>query len=95
MSDINALKFGATWCAPCKLIEPKLEKMKEEFPQVQFRKIDVDDEYEMAEKYQIKSVPTVILLKDGLEVFRITGATLITPLRKAFSDLVGGGEEAA
>ena len=82
-----ALKFSADWCAPCKILEPKLEKLKEEFQQVSFVSVDVDVDSHLAEKHQIKHLPTVILLRDGTEVLRVTGSSLITPLRKAFGDL--------
>ena len=83
-----ALKFGASWCAPCKTLEPLLKKIEDEFPNVGFHSINVDEDPAMAKKYQIRNLPTVILLRDGQEVNRIQGAVLITPLRKAFRDLI-------
>jgi len=86
-TGICAVKFGASWCAPCKSLEPKIEKMEEEFPNIKFYSVNVEDDPGMAKKYQIRSLPTVILLMDGKEVNRVIGASLITPLRKAFRDL--------
>ena len=88
-TGICALKFGAVWCDPCKVLEPKLEKMQSEFPDVNFYSVNVDDQPSLAKQYQIRSVPTVILFRDGQEITRIAGAALITPLRKAFRELIG------
>lgn len=88
-TGICALKFGAVWCAPCKTLEPKLQKMEAEFPNIAFYSVNVDDDPGLAKQYKIRSVPTVILLRDGQEVTRIAGAALINPLRKAFRDLSG------
>jgi thioredoxin 1 len=87
-NGLCALKFGATWCGPCKALEPKIKKMEEEFPSVSFKSVNVDDDPALAKKYQIRSVPTVILLKDGREINRVNGAALIAPLRKVFRELI-------
>ena len=85
---ICAVKFGATWCGPCKVLEPLLQKMKDEFPGVNYLSIDVDDNPQLAKTHRIRSLPTVILLKDGQEVTRLVGAVKTDPLRKALKDLV-------
>jgi len=89
--DVNglcAVKFGAEWCGPCKMLEPKLNKLGEEYPDVNFVSINVDDDPALAKKFQIRSLPTVILLNNGDEVTRVIGASLITPLRKAFNEFL-------
>jgi len=92
-NGLFVLKFGAMWCAPCKAIEPSLKKLEAEHPGISFISVDVDEHPELAKKYRIRALPTVILLKDGKEAIRIDGAALITPLRKAFRDFIG--EQAA
>jgi thioredoxin 1 len=58
--------FYAEWCVPCKQIPPILKEVKDEFrEQVRIIKVDVDRNPNIATKYQIKSIPTVILFKDG------------------------------
>lgn len=81
-----ALKFGAEWCGPCKTLEPNLKKMQEEFPSIEFVPIDCDEDTISVKQFNVKTVPTVILLKDNIEINRIIGSVLITPLRKAFRD---------
>lgn len=92
MDDITgycAIKFGAAWCAPCKKLTPSFNKMENEFPDVKFHSINVDDNPELAKQYRIRSLPTVILLLDGREINRLNGAVMIEPLRKAFRSFVG------
>ena len=88
-AGICAVKFGASWCGPCKSLEPIMDKMKEEFsPGVKFFAVDVEEAPQLAKTHRIRSLPTVILLRDGQEVRRLVGAVKTDPVRKAFRDLV-------
>ena len=62
--------FIAKWCAPCKQLAPIMEEVSKTIP---VKKIDVDSESGLASSYGIRSVPTVILMKDGSEFKRIIG----------------------
>lgn len=86
--DFIVLKFGATWCGPCKQINSLLEKLEKEFPTINFMSIDIEDVPEITKKFKIKSLPTLVLLKEGKEINRINGLVLINSLRKAFNDLI-------
>ncbi len=86
-NGIWAVKFGATWCPPCKAMGKTFSKMEEEFEGVKFLSVDVDDTPQLAKEYRIRSLPTVILLRDGREQARLVGAIKAEPLRKAFRDL--------
>jgi thioredoxin 1 len=70
---LEVKKFYGVWCGPCRVLTPVINEIKEQFPSVKFHDIDIDDDYEEATKYEIRSVPTVILIKDGVEVDRIIG----------------------
>ena len=74
----NVFYFTAEWCNPCKKTRPIVEDMKREG--FQFQMIDVDYEQLLAKQFQVKSVPTFILLEDGKELNRITGAQTRTEL---------------
>lgn len=89
LSGICAIKFYAEWCGPCKHMEPVIKKLESEFPATKFLYIDVDESPDMARKYKIRTLPTVLIVKDGQEVNRVTGMTLIEPLRKIFREAVG------
>jgi thioredoxin 1 len=65
--------FTADWCNPCKKTRPIVEEMNRE-THIKFQIIDVDSELELAKKFEIRSVPTFILLEDGTEIKRTTGA---------------------
>lgn len=84
---ITVVKFGATWCGPCKMMAPTLDKLVNEFPGVNFLSVDVDANSAIAKKYGVRSVPTLLFMKDGQEVQRVVGFSLIDPLRKALRDL--------
>ena len=57
--------FSATWCGPCKAIDPTIKKMESEFSNVTFAAVDIDDSPELAQKYKIKSLPSLILMRNG------------------------------
>ncbi len=68
----NIFYFTADWCSPCKKTRPVVEDMKKEG--FQFQMIDADYEQLLVKQFQIKSIPTFILLEDGKELNRVTGA---------------------
>lgn len=58
--------FWATWCAPCRMIAPIIEKISEQYDgKITVAKVDVDQQQELSIRYGIQSIPTVILFKDG------------------------------
>ena len=60
------IDFWATWCGPCRMIAPIIEEIAEEYDgTVKVGKINVDDESELASKFGIVSIPTIVLMKDG------------------------------
>lgn len=70
---IVLLDFFATWCGPCKMLSPILEDLKKEYENIDFYKVDVDESRELAAKYHINSMPTLIFVKDGKEIERFIG----------------------
>ena len=64
--------FTAEWCEPCKKVKPVVEEMKKEG--FQFQMIDADYEQLLVKQFKVSSIPTFILLKDGKELNRISGA---------------------
>lgn len=66
--------FWAEWCGPCKMAAPVIDELSNEFKdKVLIAKLDVDAEPELAQKYNVLSIPTCILFKDGVEVARQVG----------------------
>ena len=70
----EVIDFWATWCGPCKLMNPILDEVEKEYPDLTITRIDIDSDKDMAEQHNIQSVPTYVILKDGKEVDRIIGA---------------------
>ncbi len=67
--------FYADWCGPCKTQDPILDELSEEYPDVEFEKIDVDAEQDIANEYQVRSLPTLIIENDDGIVERFVGVT--------------------
>ncbi len=66
--------FFATWCGPCKALIPTLESIQDNYEGVEFVKVDVDQNTDLAISMGVRSVPTVVLFNGKDEVFRTTGA---------------------
>jgi thioredoxin 1 len=73
-SGVTLVDFSAEWCGPCRMLTPVLEKVSEEMhKQVSFGKLDIDQSVKTAGLFQVTSVPTLILFKNGKEVGRLVG----------------------
>ena len=73
-NKLVVMDFFATWCGPCKMLTPIFESLSKEMSdKVDFAKIDIDRSLEVAQEYEIVSVPTMIIFKNGKEVQRIVG----------------------
>lgn len=70
---IAAYYFTADWCGPCKKVRPVVEQINQDST-IKFQLVDVDSELELVKAFEIKSVPTFIIIKDGEVVNRVTGA---------------------
>ncbi|MGV3243710.1 thioredoxin [Staphylococcus sp. 11261D007BR] len=71
---VKLVDFWATWCGPCKMIAPVLEDLAEEYDgKADILKLDVDQNQATAAKYEVMSIPTLIVFKDGEPVDKVVG----------------------
>jgi len=76
---MKLLKFTASWCPSCK----QLSKVLEDFNDIPVEEVDVEDQFELADKYGIRNLPTMILLdKDNNEIRRFVGLTTLDKIRE-------------
>jgi thioredoxin 1 len=79
--------FYADWCGPCKTQDPILEEMEEDWgSEVTFEKIDVDENQDVANDYQVRSIPTIVVENDDGVVERFVGVTQRGELESALED---------
>ena len=79
--NMKVIKFSASWCQPCKF----LSKMLERDPLgVEVEEVDIDENSDMANQFKVRSVPTLVLMKDGVEVDRIMGTHAPAAIRNKF-----------
>lgn len=67
------IDFWASWCGPCKAISPIIDEIYEEHPEIKVCKINIDEEQELATQFDIMSVPTLLVIKDGKVVNQSVG----------------------
>lgn len=68
------LDFFATWCGPCRMVAPVIDEIAEENTEILVGKVDVDKESELASRFQVYSIPTLVVMKDGKVLTQSTGA---------------------
>lgn len=68
------LDFWAPWCGPCRMVVPMVERIAEERPDIKVGKVNIDEELELASRFGISSIPTLVVMKNGQVVRQATGA---------------------
>jgi thioredoxin 1 len=75
--------FYADWCGPCKTQDPILEELEAEWSDVEFEKVNVDEKQDVANEYQVRSLPTLVIENDDGIVERFVGVTQADDLEDA------------
>ncbi len=72
-NSIAIIDFWAPWCGPCRSFAPIFEKVAEENPDILFGKVNTEEEQAIAGEFQIRSIPTIMVIKEGIIVFNQAG----------------------
>jgi len=86
---IAVVDFWAEWCAPCLILAPIIEELAQDYPQVGFGKVNSDENPDIALRYGIMSLPTVIFFKDGEPVDEVIGAVPGEEIEVRIKSLLG------
>ena len=81
---VTLIDFWAEWCGPCKMIGPLIEELATEYEgKATIAKVNIDNEGELAAKFNVSSIPTLLVIKDGAETKRFVGVTAKANLAEA------------
>ncbi len=72
-NELVVIDFFATWCGPCKMLAPVFEEVAEKYPDVAFAKVDTDEETALAVKFGIQVIPTLVFVKNGEVIKKVSG----------------------
>ena len=72
--ELTVIDFFATWCMPCRMLKPILEKIESERKDIKFYELDVQESEEIAMRYRIFSVPTIVCFRNGKKIDNLVGA---------------------
>lgn len=87
-NEIIVFDFWAEWCGPCKQFGPVFEKVSEQYPNVTFCKVNVEEQEELASMFQVRSIPTIVFMRDNIVVFSNPGAIPEAPFAEGIDKLV-------
>ena len=71
--DMTLIDFSATWCMPCRMLKPILERVEDKFDDVYFYNLDIDESEEIAKRYRVFSVPTLVCFRAGKKLDSMVG----------------------
>ncbi len=81
--------FWATWCAPCKIVGPIVEELADEYDgRVKFVKLDTEENFEVPDRYGIRTLPTLLVFKGGEQVDQVFGARTKAELKRTLEKVI-------
>ena len=72
--EMLVIDFWAAWCGPCKFFAPVFEQAATRHPEIAFAKVNVDEEQELASMFQVRSIPTIAFMREGIVIYSQAGA---------------------
>jgi thioredoxin 1 len=86
-NKVVLVDFGATWCGPCKAMEPIIKEMIKKYEgRATILEINIDDQRALATDYMVQSIPTLILFTDGQEVKRFVGLQPVATIEQSLNE---------
>ena len=86
-NEIIIFDFWAEWCGPCKQFGPVFEEISEKYPNIVFAKVNVEEEQDLANMFQVRSIPTLTFMREKIVVFSNPGAIPGNALEEAIKQL--------
>ena len=81
-NEFVIVDFWAPWCGPCRSFAPTYEKVSNDFPDIVFAKVNTEDEQEIGAKFQIRSIPTLMIMRENVILYKEAGALPESALRE-------------
>lgn len=92
MAKLEVIDFYAEWCGPCKAMGPAIEALALEYnvegSDIEIKKANVDQEKELSQKYSVRSIPTLIFLKDGEQADKMVGLQTKDSIRNKINEVL-------
>lgn len=89
-TGLTMVDFWAEWCAPCRLVEPIVEELAEEYAgQLRVGKLDVDSNQHTTVRFNVRSIPSILFFKDGRHVDTVVGAVPKSQLERKIKEHLG------
>ena len=88
-TGVTLIDFWATWCGPCKMMAPVLDGLSEDYPDVKFVKVNVDEAGDLAAQYGVMSIPNFLFFKNGEVVRNLVGGMRPADFEAAIREVIG------
>ena len=79
--------FWATWCPPCKALTPILEQISKDMPDIAIGKVNIEEAVDLADRYKVSAIPTLVFFKNGEEVKRLLGLQSEDAIKEQFENM--------